>query len=132
MSKSLLPIDLMFSPHTWGCTYSARRLRNQRKVFPTHVGVYLGVGTCEKLPKGFPHTRGGVPRFGPRLLRAPAFSPHTWGCTEHPAEEDLFKPVFPTHVGVYLNYVVCRWRRIRFPHVRGGVPVVGGKNDGNM
>ena len=33
--------EYLFSPRTWGCTYSKGHWSQIKKVFPTHVGVYL-------------------------------------------------------------------------------------------
>ena len=50
-------------------------------VFPTHVGVYLGVHNAQEEQVRFPHARGGVP--------AKAY------------KKTGNALVFPTHVGVY-------------------------------
>ena len=70
-----------FSPHTWGCTAMAVNMAATSGVFPTHVGVYLCPYCKKTMPYCFPHTRGGVPRYGQEQNPSYLFSPHTWGCT---------------------------------------------------
>ena len=93
---------MTFSPHTWGCTYRRDHKRQPRYVFPTHVGVYLTVDGDFRELKGFPHTRGGVPRMA--------------------LDRHCQPSVFPTHVGVYLVKTPLKHLSCSFPHTRGGVP----------
>ena len=74
-----------------------------RKVFPTHVGVYLIISEFADVSVRFPHTRGGVPERERWWIGWRAFSPHTWGCTGYGGSN--------LHIGN------------RFPHTRGGVPI---------
>jgi len=48
-------------------------------------------------------------------------SPRTWGCF-YPCGSCMgLQRVFPTHVGVFLRYVLRTSSRISLPHARGGV-----------
>ena len=88
------------SPRTWGCFYTCRLSRHLEKVFPTHVGVFLGAFTVTSGKCRLPHARGGVSLERSRYARS---------------------QVFPTHVGVFPSK---RWIRVRkgsLPHARGGV-----------
>jgi len=72
------------SPHTWGCSVGSNNWHKiQKKVVPTHVGVFLRTmqfGQCNS--GSCPHTRGGVPeREKRRRAVYGQLSPHTWGCS---------------------------------------------------
>ena len=68
------------SPHTWGCFLLSDCAPSRRKVFPTHVGVFLHAQVLSRCAQRLPHTRGGVSQYAvPPYLR-PLSSPHTWGC----------------------------------------------------
>ena len=78
-------------------------------------------------------------------MRSTVFSPHTWGCTGVRAVQRVPLGVFPAHVGMYLRQRDrLRWsslfpahvgmyptptswspRRLRFPRIRGDVPLFG-------
>ncbi len=96
------PSPPWFSPHAWGCTEIVADCQFDLRVFPTRVGVYR----LHARPRGgfrcFPHTRGGVPPRGIRILWISTFSPHAWGCTVPDIVDALEQAVFPTRVGVYL------------------------------
>ena len=91
-------------------------------VFPTHMGVYRLIGLSGLQRVSFPHTRGGVPNSTTKNSLAPAFSPHTWGCTDVGIFAGVDRNVFPTHVGVYRRGGTMARPKIGFPHTRGGVP----------
>ena len=48
------------SPRTWGCFFSSYHFLRFRRVFPTHVGVFLRGDSSVKRACGLPHARGGV------------------------------------------------------------------------
>ena len=78
--------DLMrqSSPRTWGCFLHADGAVFLRRVFPTHVGVFLFRSGPTTPPCGLPHARGGVsPPFnrGDDIRQS---SPRTWGCFWNP------------------------------------------------
>ena len=134
-----------FSPHTWGCTFTLANVERISNVFPTHVGVYRCAICARLLQKRFsphtwgctgcapdhptechrfPHTRGGVPTLDEKYREAAQFSPHTWGCTVHALSFQQGDVVFPTHVGVYRDALLDVTSYLRFPHTRGGVPLL--------
>ncbi|SYD78920.1 Domain of uncharacterised function (DUF2825) [Klebsiella pneumoniae] len=72
------------SPRTWGCFLHADGAVFLRRVFPTHVGVFLFRSGPTTPPCGLPHARGGVsPPFnrGDDIRQS---SPRTWGCFWNP------------------------------------------------
>ncbi len=120
--SSTSSIPRKFSPQAWGCTGIFGELQSARGVFPTGVGVYRGHRPPRSILCCFPHRRGGVPtrmRAGFAVMR---FSPQAWGCTGSGAPAAVSAEVFPTGVGVYRWSGCRRWRRVSFPHRRGGVP----------
>ena len=99
--------ELGSSPRTWGC-FSHRRWYGRRVfVFPTHVGVFPPAPPTSGAFIGLPHARGGVShrRFGKSPCHAS--SPRTWGCFCSIQTKCLLSPVFPTHVGVFLDQFPC-------------------------
>ena len=50
-------------------------------------------------------------------------SPRTWGCFSWRQELKKRRPVFPTHVGVFLIHGIPYRQRDRLPHARGGVSI---------
>ena len=89
------------SPRTWGCFWASRFMPERVAVFPTHVGVFLGIPVHARESRGLPHARGGV----------------SW--TKAMSGYDV--SVFPTHVGVFLIVVLETGLRSGLPHARGGV-----------
>ena len=111
-----------FSPRMWGCTVSSLIRARCSRVFPTHVGVYLGLCPHLHIQHSFPHACGGVPPYASTDLVASTFSPRMWGCTLVSKTLDICIGVFPTHVGVYLYGTNRSSNLNRFPHACGGVP----------
>ena len=90
-------------------------------VFPTHVGVFLRVGT---FPDGYcrlPHARGGVSSGGTMEFTALESSPRTWGCFYDYDCPYGYAGVFPTHVGVFPPFILYIFSLDGLPHARGGV-----------
>ncbi len=109
------------SPRTWGCFLLARHNRRRAVVFPTHVGVFLRRPFSRLCSCRLPHARGGVSRvFRYRCLSRPS-SPRTWGCFYSRFSTAPVDPVFPTHVGVFLQRRSGVSHDVRLPHARGGV-----------
>ncbi len=71
-------------------------------VFPTHVGVFLGLDVSQTLETRLPHARGGVSIGSEDAFARGESSPRTWGCFFTVKAIDIFGNVFPTHVGVFL------------------------------
>ncbi len=69
-------------------------------VFPTRVGVDLGLSQSGVTGGSFPHTRGGGPQNLSFLRGQSEFSPHAWGWTVLLLQVDFRQLVFPTRVGV--------------------------------
>ena len=129
------------SPHTWGCFSFPAPEGARASVFPTHVGVFLGVRRGVAPHSGLPHTRGGVSRISHDLGPVELSSPHTWGCflglvhfravgCVFPTHVGVFllpmlgfgfHAVFPTHVGVFLCAMPPLYMEASLPHTRGGV-----------
>ena len=111
----------MSSPRTWGCFHQGFLRVPLKRVFPTHVGVFLQLGRYRGRFPRLPHARGGVSHQGQRFREEDKSSPRTWGCFCYIAYPMLQNSVFPTHVGVFLQEVLFLYRGRRLPHARGGV-----------
>ena len=92
-------VTRLSSPRTWGCFSDREALANSRRVFPTHVGVFLKGEFQLHAGIGLPHARGGVSSVSLMPSCAQASSPRTWGCFTLGAGLSGFGIVFPTHVG---------------------------------
>ncbi len=89
------------SPRTWGCFCRSSRPRSPAPVFPTHVGVFLCMGSSCGRAQRLPHARGGVSGSVALLQRIDGSSPRTWGCFQQALLKVAQAQVFPTHVGVF-------------------------------
>ena len=86
----------------WGCFYFKDALGVRREVFPTHVGVFLGLSSIFTAYICLPHACGGV-SLSEEDVRLPLeSSPRMWGCFCLMPCRKPGKRVFPTHVGVFL------------------------------
>ena len=137
---------LRSSPHPWGCFLFCSRPHTRPSVFPTPVGVFPVCVASDSDRGSLPHTRGGVSVLAdrPDLLRgssphpwgvsktrswasrAVRSSPHPWGCFFLAAFGIIPGGVFPTPVGVFLNFGISDYYVESLPHTRGGVsgPIV--------
>ena len=68
------------SPRTWGCFYRTAYVDSYVKVFPTHVGVFLGWRVMVQGTPCLPHARGGVSLSSRSHTVKQLSSPRTWGC----------------------------------------------------
>ncbi len=68
------------SPHAWGCFYCLQPFREQSRVFPTCVGVFLNRIKTISFNGCLPHMRGGVSINLGVKVTAMKSSPHAWGC----------------------------------------------------
>ena len=109
------------SPRTWGCFYGVASQTLYRRVFPTHVGVFLIPSPNIGNILGLPHARGGVSQLGGHSEAANKSSPRTWGCFQNVALFCEAGIVFPTHVGVFPQGATAKGGRDGLPHARGGV-----------
>ena len=115
---------LSFSPRPWGCFFFYASCYIPSSVFPTSVGVFLHLIICITDLSSFPHVRGGVSTLFNSCKITPRFSPRPWGCFLDCYIGVSWGKVFPTSVGVFLLLVTNTTKRIRFPHVRGGVSLL--------
>ena len=93
----------------------------QKKVFPTHVGVFLTAYNSFILRECLPHACGGVSIFHGLHCGERLSSPRMWGCFHVLVNFKGEAQVFPTHVGVFP--LPCQAHRLlrRLPHACGGV-----------
>ena len=109
------------SPRTWGCFHGFDHIDVGKCVFPTHVGVFLGLPLSSIAMLRLPHARGGVSSQHTPVTSSSMSSPRTWGCFWACAIMGQSSLVFPTHVGVFPSLSLPILRRSCLPHARGGV-----------
>ncbi len=68
------------SPHVWGYFLSKGILTETLLVFPTCVGVFLGVRPGKRAGERLPHMRGGVSSSCVSGFGSILSSPHAWRC----------------------------------------------------
>ncbi len=112
---------LVSSPRTWGCFSYLHSTWRARRVFPTHVGVFLSIKSSSTSTRCLPHARGGVSRWVQSHRTELASSPRTWGCFRNHCHRSHRSRVFPTHVGVFLETTGETPSFVCLPHARGGV-----------
>ena len=117
------------SPHAWGWTDCAYPYGCALYDFPTRVGVDRVPDPGGAMNPGFPHTRGGGPSTITILRRAAAISPHAWGWTDWRQKKRALDTDFPTRVGVDRCASAVARVPTRFPHTRGGGPMLRGMFD---
>ena len=109
------------SPRMWGCFHPRVAIVNAKRVFPTHVGVFLIISNWGQAAACLPHACGGVSNHpGPDHHRALS-SPRMWGCFPILHARSFSESVFPTHVGVFLSVHSLRFLLCGLPHACGGV-----------
>ena len=90
-------------------------------IFPTCVGVFLGLpGTLQPFVH-LPHMRGGVSLTAASVCLSPGSSPHAWGCFHQLPGTKQCPEIFPTCVGVFLHVCLAVLSCQYLPHMRGGV-----------
>ena len=109
------------SPRAWGCFLYALIDSAETWVFPTCVGVFLGIDDLQDEGFCLPHVRGGVSPASGKWEKDAASSPRAWGCFSGRQRSVSRLCVFPTCVGVFPCHGNPRGRSYRLPHVRGGV-----------
>ena len=85
--------------------------------------MFLTFTDRQSLPWGFPRIRGDVPQNDLLQNIVNRFSPHTRGCSEHGLVIDGVVVVFPAYAGMFLKNVNPRPLTLRFPRIRGDVPL---------
>ena len=109
------------SPRTWGCFQVPSTASRKPTVFPTHVGVFLCQRPLSWQVYRLPHARGGVSHAKHGMCSTGASSPRTWGCFSLRRPHVRQARVFPTHVGVFLAFILATNSGRCLPHARGGV-----------
>ena len=109
------------SPRMWGCFYSTVVNMANRKVFPTHVGVFPSQFAWRFRWECLPHACGGVSSILSYLWEYFMSSPRMWGCFRDPHARLGTENVFPTHVGVFPAGSSGRKPVAGLPHACGGV-----------
>ena len=109
------------SPRPWGCFHSAEHPVAQCQLFPTPVGVFLSSDSAKSVTQSLPHARGGVSASTIAVRAKCVSSPHPWGCFCPTLTTSIFKPLFPTPVGVFLLLPIHDGVNPPLPHTRGGV-----------
>ena len=109
------------SPRMWGCFRSHSMGASRLAVFPTHVGVFLTITPEELARIRLPHACGGVSDRIFADAQSYASSPRMWGCFWPERADGVRRVVFPTHVGVFLYYIVLLFLYCSLPHACGGV-----------
>ncbi len=94
------------SPHTWGCFRLTQKCIQGAVVFPTYVGVFLRLPPLIEFCYRLPHTRGGVSSVKTTSSSSEPSSPRTWGCFLSKQNLRCNRRVFPTHVGVFLIFMI--------------------------
>ena len=136
------------SPRAWGCfpgiipprhlTYGLPHVRGgvsyalQRGVdlgrsSPRAWGCFRHLQGIHRRWSGLPHVRGGVSEQKDFQEDERVSSPRAWGCFCTSRRHAPYPYVFPTCVGVFPASAYSDPRKVRLPHVRGGVSLyVGG------
>ena len=114
---------LKFSPHTRGCSYLIDRWKAGVIVFPAYAGMFRGCNRNQSASGSFPRIRGDVPRGPDHRYYFFRFSPHTRGCSYLDVLGEMPAVVFPAYAGMFLGPSRLSSRHIRFPRIRGDVPI---------
>ena len=124
--------SIQSSPHAWGSSRAEDGTVRRGDVFPTCVGIVPPQERRHEAQAGLPHMRGDRP--GNRGSRSPrdASSPHAWGSSRHSVFDLLWRPVFPTCVGIVPSTKRSSRRSRRLPHMRGDRPVPTTPDDARL
>ena len=114
-----------FSPRTWGWSVRPHRVRSQRDVLPTHVGMVRWQQHRARRWMRSPHARGDGPPEQDGEAGRPEFSPRTWGWSGAHDRLTGRRLVLPTHVGMVRRIRRDGRRRSSSPHARGDGPLPG-------
>ena len=96
-------IDILFSPHTRGCSSRSPPPHTATVVFPAYAGMFLKSRGFLWQGESFPRIRGDVPASRVCQISMGSFSPHTRGCS------GSTMTIYATLLG--------------FPRIRGDVPL---------
>ena len=114
--------SLIRLPHAGGGVSFWRRWRlGQRMSSPRRWGCFLSKDLLFRWVWGLPHAGGGVSCWSVCWFRGYWSSPRRWGCFYMYQREQLGYDVFPTQVGVFLDYRAFVTQFNSLPHAGGGV-----------
>ena len=102
--KELREAGMKFSPRRWGCFRYCLERSWLRRVFPTQVGMFLSRRLSIGRRGSFPHAGGDVSPTSDFRASRSSFSPRRWGCFQKNLIEVNGILVFPTQVGMFLNF----------------------------
>ena len=104
LMRTILAHVEAFSPRRWGCFRRKGLDHGLDVVFPTQVGMFLSRRLSIGRRGSFPHAGGDVSIMPSGSSSAMAFSPRRWGCFPNLRFPSVSKLVFPTQVGMFLNF----------------------------
>ncbi len=112
------------SPRTWRCFCTDARGRSPRRVFSTHVEVFLNVEPFFVKTESLLHARGGVSAENQFCGWCFQSSPRSWRCFSDCRCAEFLQAVFSTLVEVFPHFGSARgvWRCLL--HARGGVSLL--------
>ena len=96
-------------------------------VFPAYAGMFRILPCRPWTLISFPRIRGDVPLSKKLSTSSYRFSPHTRGCSLWHYGDLLLKHVFPAYAGMFLTKSRTAATCLRFPRIRGDVPLTGEK-----
>ncbi len=85
------------------------------------MGVFLTTECVTRVPSTIPHACGGVSVGGGTTPVYISYSPRMWGCFICIRSLATLVLLFPTHVGVFLSFIVAAVAPDTIPHACGGV-----------
>ena len=94
-------MPIPFSPHTRGCSSSAREKTSPAQVFPAYAGMFPRRGQTVARKTRFPRIRGDVPDCAKLNRKSARFSPHTRGCSLNRKSASSDFSVFPAYAGMF-------------------------------
>ncbi len=109
------------SPRPWGCFGRKKKARTMAGSSPRPWGCFWQRRAMRGLQYSLPHARGGVSIHGHGLWHQDPSSPRPWGCFRLLEWQRRGLTVFPTPVGVFLNFPRLVRLYMGLPHARGGV-----------
>ena len=129
-AANVLGYRCVFSPHTRGCSVIPSIFPGRPSVFPAYAGMFRIQHDCGVLGRRFPRIRGDVPSARNARIDYIWFSPHTRGCSGVWGPRGLCSRVFPAYAGMFRGGRSRSRIGVRFPRIRGDVPVSFGEGVG--
>ncbi len=109
------------SPLTRGCFYMDFFIKDKKRIFPAHAGVFPGSIVTISPSLHLPRSRGGVSSFLTWRTDCCGSSPLTRGCFLETRLLVLEVSIFPAHAGVFLDFAIKKDEFVDLPRSRGGV-----------